>query len=356
MKIIEKHPGAVYFGNDSWQKLQKIIDTQNFSSVAILVDSHTKAHCLPLFKAKIVMTHAPYIVEMSAGEEHKNIHSCIKIWEELSQKGFDRSSLLISLGGGVVTDLGGFIASTYMRGIASINIPTSLLAMVDAAVGGKNGIDLGVLKNQIGIIRDPLAVIVDTTFLNTMPKKQITSGFAEMLKHGLIYSTTYWADLHNFNVQNISETETLVWESILIKNKIVTEDQQEQGIRKTLNFGHTLGHAIESYCLKSGHMPTLLHGEAIAIGMILALNISVNQLNFSKETCAAATQELLMVCGKVPFSNDDISEIMKLLKHDKKNVAGEARFVLLEAIGKPVINKKVDNGLILKSFDTYKNL
>ncbi len=356
MREINKHPGAVYFGNDSWSKLQETIDKQGASSIAILVDNHTKTDCLPLFHANITLNKTPYIIEMAAGEAHKNIHSCIKIWEELSQLGFDRSSLLLNLGGGVVTDLGGFIASTYMRGIKCINIPTSLLAMVDAAVGGKNGIDLGVLKNQIGVIKDPLAVIVDTTFLRTMPEKQITSGFAEMLKHGLIYSNAYWERLRNFDVHHISETETLVWESIVIKNEIVTEDKKEQGRRKTLNFGHTLGHAIESYCLENAHLQALLHGEAIAIGMILALYISMVQEGFPEKTYNTASKILLKVCGKVDFTSDAISEIINLLKHDKKNLAGQVLFVLLEDIGKPVINRKVEEGLILEAFDSYKKL
>jgi 3-dehydroquinate synthase len=223
-------------------------------------------------------------------------------------------------------------------------------------VGGKNGVDLGVLKNQIGIFRDPLAVIVDTSFLKTLAENQIKSGFAEMLKHGLIYSKDYWERLQGFDVQNISETKALIWESIEIKNEIVTEDQNEKGRRKTLNFGHTLGHAIESFCLKSTHTPTLLHGEAIAIGMILALYISVAQEGFPEETYAEAAARLLLVCGKVAFSKDDISEIIKLLKHDKKNVAGAVLFVLLEDIGKPLLNKRVDETLILQSFEAYKNL
>ena len=356
MKKIEKKIGAVYFGNDSWQKLQEIIDTTGASTIGILVDTHTQKHCLPVFNANISLPTPSHIIEMNAGEAYKNINTCVTIWETLSQKGFDRHSLLINLGGGVVTDLGGFIASTYMRGINCINIPTSLLAMVDAAVGGKNGIDLGVLKNQIGVIRDPLAVIVDTTFLKTMPQKQITSGFAEMLKHGLIYSDAYWEQLHKFNVTHITETEDLVWESILIKNKIVTEDQQEKGLRKTLNFGHTLGHAIESYCLKNEHRPTLLHGEAIAIGMILALHISVHQAGFPVAKYQNASKELLKVCGHVDFSSAAVSEIITLLKHDKKNRGGEVLFVLLENIGKPLVNQKVAEESILESFSYYKSL
>ncbi len=356
MKKIDKIPGAVYFGNDSWKQLQQIIDKQDASSVAILVDTNTKNHCLPVFNEHIKLAKPAFIIEISAGEEHKNIASCLEVWGELSQNGFDRASLIINLGGGVVTDLGGFIACTYMRGITSINIPTSLLAMVDAAVGGKNGVDLGALKNQIGIIKDPLAVIIAPEFLKTMPQNQLTSGFAEMLKHGLIYSNDYWQRLQSFNTTNISEAENLIWESIEIKNEIVTEDQQETGRRKTLNFGHTLGHAIESYCLETNHMHSLLHGEAIAIGMILALHISVNQEGFPEDTYNSASKRLLKVCGKVQFSSDDITEIIKLLKHDKKNISGKVLFVLLKDIAQPLINKRVEDHLILKSFDAYKKL
>lgn len=356
MKKIEKHPGAVYLGTDSWKPLQQLIDQQDASAIAILVDQNTKKHCLPVFLNNLSTQQKPHIIEISAGEIHKTIASCMEVWTQLSQIGFDRNSLLINLGGGVVTDLGGFIASTYMRGITCINIPTSLLAMVDAAVGGKNGVDLGVLKNQIGIIRDPLAVLVDTTFLNTLPSNEITSGYAEMLKHGLIYSKEYWEALQDFNVENTTQTEILVWESIVIKNKIVTEDQREQGVRKTLNFGHTLGHAIESYCLSATHLPTLLHGEAIAIGMILALYISVKTTDFSSEVYNEVALKLVTIGNTVKFSSEDISEIIKLLKHDKKNVSGTVLFVLLEAIGAPLINKTVEEQLIVASFEAYHQL
>lgn len=356
MRKIEKNPGAVYFGSNSWNVLQKIISDKAASTIAILVDQNTKKHCLPSFLKEILFNKTPHILEIQAGESHKTIATCLKVWEALSQKGFDRKSLLINLGGGVVTDLGGFVASTYMRGIDCINIPTTLLAMVDAAVGGKNGVDLGVLKNQIGVIRDPLAVIVDTQFLTTLPDKEVSSGYAEMLKHGLIASKDYWSSLQDFEVSNHQKTEDLVWESILIKNEIVTEDQREQGIRKTLNFGHTLGHAIESYCLKSSHMPTLLHGESIAIGMILALYISTEITGLSKEIFRNTSKTLLTIGEKVQFTNDDISEIIKLLKHDKKNVSGQILFVLLKDLGVPVINKIIEDQLIKESFVAYAKI
>lgn len=275
------------------------------------------------------------------------------IWTTLSEKGADRSSLLINLGGGVVTDLGGFVASTFKRGIEFINIPTSLLAMVDASIGGKNGVDLGMLKNQIGVVNNPRFVIVDPTFLNTLPKQEITSGFAEMLKHALIDSKDYWEQLQGFDITNLKNTHNLIWKSIEIKNNIVTQDPKELGARKVLNFGHTLGHAIESYCLESKSRPTLLHGEAVAIGIVLATYISSALVGFDKNKLASVTAFILTNFKKQTFNKQDIESIIALLKHDKKNKAGAVLFVLLEDFGKTHINKEVSNSLIKEAFDYY---
>ena len=275
------------------------------------------------------------------------------IWSTLSEKGADRSSLLINLGGGVVTDLGGFVASTFKRGIDFINIPTSLLAMVDASIGGKNGVDLEMLKNQIGVVNNPCFVIIDPTFLNTLPKLEITSGFAEMLKHALIDSEDYWEQLQGFDITNLKNTQNLIWKSIEIKNKIVTQDPKELGARKVLNFGHTLGHAIESYCLESKSRPTLIHGEAVAIGIVLATYISSTLVGFDKNKLVSVSAFILASFKKQTFNKQDIESIIALLKHDKKNKAGAVLFVLLEDFGKTHINKEVPNSLIEEAFDYY---
>tara|TARA_R100000353_G_C6476710_1_gene188000 strand:- start:252 stop:938 length:687 start_codon:yes stop_codon:yes gene_type:complete len=227
--------------------------------------------------------------------------------------------------------------------------------MVDASVGGKNGVDLGVLKNQIGVIREPLAVFIDPGYLNTLPKEQITSGYAEMLKHGLIHSEEYWTKVQGFNPNQREETAQLIWDSVLIKNTIVLKDPLEKNERKTLNYGHTLGHAIESYCLDASERPDLLHGEAIAIGMILATFISSELEGFPSEKLSEVSRIILKHFPKTAFTKKDIESILELLVYDKKNSHGKVCFVLLTSIGKHKMRCDVPNEVIYKAFDYYKN-
>lgn len=355
MKIIQKERGSVFNSDAGWESIANTLKINSFSKVFILTDSNTEQHCLPYFYSKIALEHTSELLVMTAGEEYKNISTCVHLWNELSEKGADRDSLLINLGGGVVTDTGGFIASTYRRGIEFLNIPTSLLAMVDASVGGKNGVDLGHLKNQIGTIRNPLLVLIDTQFLNTLSAAEITSGYSEMLKHGLIYSEEYWKELRKFSISDPKSAARLIWASIQIKNEVVTEDPLEKGRRKTLNYGHTLGHAIESYCLSSKEKNTLLHGEAIAIGMILATYISNKVCEFPEQKLDMVTSTFRKHFPKVHFTKNDIESIIDLLKYDKKNSHGAINFVLLEDFGKHRINCRVENELIYEAFNYYKN-
>ncbi|MFC7357274.1 3-dehydroquinate synthase [Jejudonia soesokkakensis] len=355
MMEIKKERGAVYCNEEAWKHLKSKLVSLHPSKLFILVNTHTARFCLPVFLELSEIT-SYEVLTIEAGEKYKNITSCVDLWHLLSEKGADRKSVLINLGGGVVTDLGGFVASTFKRGIEFINIPTSLLAMVDASVGGKNGVDLGTLKNQIGVIKEPLQVIVDTNFLKTLPKNEVVSGYAEMLKHGLIHSEDYWNDVQKFDIKNPASEENLIWKSILIKNEVVTEDPFEQNRRKTLNYGHTLGHAIESYCLASETKKTLLHGEAIAIGIILATFLSTELLNFPKQKCQHIANVILSHYPKVEFTETTINDCIELLKYDKKNQHGKVLFVLLNDIGKHEINCEVPNDLIYKAFSYYKNL
>jgi 3-dehydroquinate synthase len=354
MKKITKDRGSIICNDSTWETLKKEITTINPTTIFVLVDVNTKHFCLPYFLEKIKLSSSVEILTIEAGEEFKTIETCLSVWQTLSEKGADRKSLLINLGGGVITDLGGFVASTFKRGIEFINIPTSLLAMVDASVGGKNGVDLGVLKNQIGVIRDAKCVIIDTHFLKTLPTKQITSGFAEMLKHGIIHSDKYWNNVKHFNIEKIDKAVALIWQSIEIKNEVVTKDPLENNLRKTLNYGHTLGHAIESYCLENDSKQTLLHGEAIAVGMILATYISSELLSFPKDKLKDITDTLLSNFPKVSFDEKDIEEIIKLLIYDKKNRSGKVYFVLLYDIGKYKSDCEVPNALINNAFNYYK--
>jgi len=354
MKEIIKNKGAVYCNVNFSEQLNNCIKKINPSKIFILVDENTKQFCLPFFLKENEAFNFK-ILEVPTGEINKNISTCLQLWNGLSEKGADRNSLLINLGGGVITDMGGFVASTFKRGISFINIPTTLLSMVDASVGGKNGVDLGMLKNQVGIINNPEIVLIQTQFLKTLPLNEITSGYAEMLKHGLIHSQEYWNKIKVFNEKNIAEIEDLLWKSVLIKNEVITKDPFEKGSRKTLNFGHTLGHAIETYCLTEAKKTTLLHGEAIAIGMVLACYISTKLTGLSQDILADATQHILDKFPKTEFNTSEIEAIINLLKYDKKNSNGKVLFVLLETIGTCKLNCEVPNNLIFEAFDYYKN-
>lgn len=354
MKKIEKERGSVFCGAYAWDVLRETIQDLHPSKIFVLVDENTKTKCLPRFENEL-LKRAPFqTIAIPAGETHKTISTCTQVWQQLSDLGADRGSLLINLGGGVVTDLGGFVASTFKRGIEFINIPTSLLAMVDASIGGKNGVDLGHLKNQVGVIRNPLAVFVFVEFLETLPKAEITSGYAEMLKHGLIASEAYWNSLKDFSVSDATSAENFIWESIEIKNKVVMKDPTEKELRKTLNYGHTLGHAIESYCLENQTKETLLHGEAIAIGMVLANYLSAELKGFPKEKLEQTTATFLSIYKRYSFTEKDIEQVIHLLKFDKKNTNGKVNFVLLSDFNKYSIDQQVDNELIRKAFKFYK--
>jgi len=341
IKKIIKEQGSVYADTNRWAALQARIDQLNPSKVFVLVDANTQEHCLPYFKEQLSDGLRFELLAIPAGEEHKTIATCLTVWQQLSDRGADRKSLIINLGGGMVTDLGGFVGCTYRRGIRFINVPTTLLAMVDASVGGKTGVDLGVLKNQIGVIRLPEAVIVDPAFLDTLPVDEYRSGMAEVIKHGCISTKNYTLEAFKINKEHRGKQLDLIWESIVLKDKIISEDPLEHGIRKALNFGHTLGHAIESYRLSSP-LPSLLHGEAIAIGMILELFISVQLQGFPQAELDMISQHVVALYGKNDFSAEAIDRIIELLIHDKKNSHGKVLFVLLENYGAPHLDQTVN--------------
>jgi 3-dehydroquinate synthase len=344
----------IHFNETCYTSINEHLKNNNFSKIFILVDNNTHEYCLPPFLEKLETTCTIEIIEIEDGEINKTIETCVGVWNALSELDADRKSILINIGGGVITDLGGFVASTFKRGIAYINVPTTLLAMVDASVGGKTGVDLGHLKNQVGVINTPNMVLVDTSFLNTLPNNQMKSGLAEMLKHGLITGESYWNHFKNLSKLSLEDLDSLIYDSIIIKRDVVEKDPYEANLRKTLNFGHTLGHAIESHFLSSPDKTTLLHGEAIAIGMILECYISSELTKFPLKT----TEEIKLLFqnyyGKIEIKESDYSSIIELLKYDKKNEHGNINFVLLEAVGKPKIDCLVDNDIIYKAFNFYK--
>ena len=283
MDFIEANGYQIYFGEKGYEILSRFIEENNYSNIFILVDDKTNAFCLPLFLPYLATKKTIEIIEIESGESEKNITTCVEIWSALTELNGDRKSIIINVGGGVVTDIGGFVASTFKRGIDFIHIPTTLLGMVDAAIGGKNGVDLGNLKNQVGVINIPKMVLIDSQYLETLPQTEMRSGLAEMLKHGLIFDSGYWTQFLDLKAIDFADFDALIYRSVEIKNEIVMQDPTENGIRKALNFGHTLGHAIESYFLENDTKKTLLHGEAVAIGMILESHISM-QKNLISET------------------------------------------------------------------------
>ncbi len=347
--------GQVFHNDIAWEIFSGSIKNLKPSGIFLITDENTHKHCLSYFLKKKDFEITPEIIIIPEGEINKNISTSLKVWETLSEKGAGRNSLIINLGGGVVTDLGGFVASTFNRGVPFINIPTSLLAMVDASIGGKNGVDLGNIKNQIGVINLAEMVIIDTEFLNTLPSEHVTSGFAEMLKHGVIHGKGYWERVKNVDFSQKNEFEALIWDSIEIKKEIVAKDPLEKNLRKTLNYGHTLGHAIESYFLENADKKTLLHGEAVAAGIVLETYISMETYGLPKKSLYDISKTIFKYFPKQSFEKKDIEAIINLLVFDKKNRNGQVLFVLLEDIGQCKIDCTVSNKLIYSAFDYYKN-
>lgn len=354
MEHIQSHDHTIFFSTGEKGFFAELLNSKNYSSVFILVDSNTETHCLPHFLSHYPCPENSEVISIEAGEEHKHIQTCTGVWEALSELGADRKSLLINLGGGVVTDLGGFVASTFKRGVDFINVPTSLLAMVDASVGGKTGVDLGPLKNQVGVIINPQAVVIDTDFLATLPSNEYRSGYAEMLKHGLIQDAAYWKNLTDFGKISTDQIGKYIHHSVSIKHQVVREDPREDSLRKILNFGHTLGHAVESYHLIREDKTTLLHGEAIAIGMIMEAYISSVLLAMPKKECDEIKTVFDAIYPKVAFDEKDFAAIVEMLIYDKKNSHGKVKFALLEAIGNPKWDIEVPNALLKDAFTYYQ--
>jgi 3-dehydroquinate synthase len=353
---IDAFQAPVFYSEKAYENLNRFLKETEFSSVFIFVDTNTQNLCLPSFLQKLETSLTIEVIEMEPGEENKHIETCSGVWNVLSELGADRKSLIINLGGGVVTDLGGFVASTFKRGIAYINVPTTLLSMVDASVGGKTGVDLGNLKNQVGVITEPEMVVIDTAFLETLAAAEMRSGLAEIFKHGLISNRAYWNKATNLKELTLDDLDGLIAESVHIKKQIVQQDPRENGLRKTLNFGHTFGHAIESYFLTHPHKAKLLHGEAVAAGMIIASYLSNKLTKLPDPEFEEIKEKLLEVYPPIELEVEDFEGIIDLLKFDKKNSHGKINFVLLRKIGEPVFDCSVPMELLQESLQLYKNL
>ncbi len=321
----------------------------SFTQLAVLVDSNTYRLCYPTI-SQYLPKHS--VIEVSQGEQHKNLNTCQTIWKELTQLNFDRHAMLLVLGGGVLGDMGGFCAATYKRGIGFVLMPTTLLAQVDASVGGKLGIDFENYKNHIGVFQLPLATLVSTAFLKTLPAHELRSGYAEVIKHCLIADRAMWNTIRKNELLN-QDWPMLIPHSIGIKERITNQDPTEKGIRKTLNFGHTLGHALETHFLDSGR--PLLHGEAIAMGMIAETYIARQKGLVAEDELTEVRQYILQIFGKVTVKFDDHT-ILQLVLQDKKNKGNTVLMALPEGLGHCMWDVAVSEMEMKEALDYYRSL
>lgn len=318
--------------------LRSLLEANNWSSIFILTDENTNEHCLSQLMMNVDFPINPEILEVEPGENSKSIEICHHLFWALNDLGADRNSLLINLGGGVISDLGGFLASTFQRGIAFIHIPTTLLAMTDAAIGGKTGINLGHLKNQIGTFQNPMAVILDQSWLDTLPSREMRSGFAEIIKHGIIADGNLLELCFHADLTNHHEMFALLSPSLKVKSHIIDVDPKEQNERRFLNFGHTSGHALESVLMDDED--GLLHGECVAWGMMVAIELSKNLSGLPIET---GNNLILAIDGYFPDIQPEVDtqKLWEVMLRDKKNSKGKVNFVLIAAIGKPIAGIEV---------------
>ncbi|HEV7230386.1 MAG TPA: 3-dehydroquinate synthase [Bacteroidia bacterium] len=325
------------------------------SSLFVLVDENSLSKCMPVLSGRVTRLAMAKVIEIESGESSKNIEVCSRLWKALGEMGADRNSLLINLGGGVICDMGGFVASTFKRGIPFIQVPTTLLSQVDASVGGKVGVDLDHLKNEIGVFSKPEGVFIYPGFLKTLSRREMISGFAEVIKHALIADHEYWNFVKQANVADGAVWPKMIEHSIRIKNEVVMADPREKGLRKALNFGHTIGHAVESYFLESPGK-SLLHGEAIAIGMIAESYISSISNKFGKADLDQVSAFLIRHFGHVEIDVLADHRLIELMRHDKKNTKGELNFTLLRQIGVCDVNKVADASLVKEALAYYRSL
>ena len=337
---------------DLYSSITEKISSDKFSSIFILVDENTDQFCLEIFIKKSGIKLFNKII-IASGEDNKNIDTCVSIWDQLNSYKADRKSLLINLGGGVLTDIGGFAASTYLRGIKFINIPTTLLGMVDAAHGGKTGIDFKLLKNQIGVFNEPIEVLLDNEYLKTLSKEEFINGYAEVVKHSLLTNKPDLTFNSLVKLDLFKDSDYIINSYSKVKNEIVKSDKYESNIRKVLNLGHTIGHAVESYSHISDKIVDLKHGEAIVIGIITELYISHRKFNFPLKDVISVKNHLNKYFNSIPLEENDIIKIYDLMVYDKKNEGSKINFVLLKEIGKPVIDQIVDKQLFKESFEFY---
>lgn len=338
-----------------------MVDLSLYDKVFVLCDENTEQHCLPRFKAGVnydeygIDAEELSVITVAAGDENKTLATATQVWKELQDRGATRHSVLINLGGGMVSDLGGFVASTFKRGIAYINIPTTLLSMVDASTGGKTGVNFGGLKNEIGVFNKPSRILFNTEYFRTLDYENFLSGYAEMLKHGLISKADILDELLSFDLDDpdYQQLERMIRRSVGVKKYFVERDPSERHMRKALNFGHTIGHALESFAMAKNR--PVLHGYAIAWGMVCELYLSAAYYEFPEDLMRTVINFINDRYGKMDFTCDDYDEIYEYIRHDKKNEGDEILFTLLSAKGQVRINRPITKEQIFHALDFYRD-
>ena len=336
------------------EDLQSFLASLNYDKLFILTYTNTYAQCYPLVRDIPAFCDAP-VITVKAGDIHKDIEQVCHIWSRLSNEGASRNSLLVNLGGGMVTDMGGFAGATFKRGLHTVNIPTTLMASVDAAVGGKTGVNFNGLKNEVGAFYPPECVFIDCEFLRTLDRANLLSGYAEMVKHALISDMEVYTSVMLFDLDakiDYAFLNQMVAQSVAVKERIVDEDPKEHGIRKALNFGHTVGHAYESLSFQKGH--PLLHGDAVAAGIVSELYLSHKHCGFPMDMLSQVVYYLKEYYPPFVFDCKDYDTLYELMTHDKKNEAGIINFTLLAQIGEVRINQQVGKEMVLESLDFYR--
>ncbi len=346
--------GRLVLSDDVVRDTEKAVAACAYDRLFVLVDENTRRHCWSVLQQSEILRSA-HLVTIGCGDVCKTLDTVVQVWKALGEHGATRHSCMVCLGGGMVTDLGGFAASTFKRGIAFINVPTTLLAQVDASVGGKTGVNFGGLKNEIGLFSDSRCVILSTQFLATLDQTDLLSGYAEMVKHALISGAAAWCELVTFDILHPDWTrlQRMVATSVAVKQRIVADDPTENGMRRALNLGHTVGHAFESWAMEKGR--PIPHGYAVAYGLVCELYLSCVKAGFPVDRLRQVAAFVREHYGRIAFTCDDYPNLLRLMRHDKKNVAGHINFTLLANLGDVRIDQTATEKEIAEALDFYRD-
>lgn len=351
MATIKSTSYSIYIGEKSFDALNIFLTKNKYSNYYIICDENTFEFCLPTLLFHSPLLNEAEIIELESGEDKKTLETCLQVWGALTDTGADKKSLIINLGGGVISDLGGFVASTFKRGIDCINIPTTLLSMVDASVGGKTGVDFEGIKNHIGTTSEPKGIFINPVFLETLSERQIKNGYAEIIKIALIADADFWKELKKLKSVKEFSSEKVITKAIQLKNSIVKKDLYENDLRKSLNFGHNIGHALESALINQ--QKDILHGEAVAAGMIMEAEIAQFLKRISAKECKEIRDYISSIYIKIKITKETETQLLKYILHDKKNIGDNLCFALPKEIGAYELYCGVEIEVIKKIISNY---